>query len=124
MGLVYTGVKAHDDFIRRADVILQAANIGADAATIRLNEISFYQGCLQSAIANGCGVGPFIEALLRLGATVQLADIRDNDVPALPIMPDPPYPPAPVQISYLLREGGGYCLREGPDGGACLREGP
>jgi hypothetical protein len=64
-----SGVKNHDDSVNSAEMTRQIAVAAAagNAATIRNAEIVFHRVVVKSALANGCGVQPALQALRELG---------------------------------------------------------
>ena len=71
MSQVKTGNTSHDNTVATSEGSLQTMLAGASQSSIRTSEINHYRTCLRSAIANGCGVEPFMSALRSLGVTGQ-----------------------------------------------------
>jgi hypothetical protein len=69
MSLVMTGVKAHDDTVQKSVGVRQAAvaAAGNNQASVNTAEITHLRTCIASAIANKCGVEPFLTMLRTLG---------------------------------------------------------
>jgi hypothetical protein len=70
MSITQSGKKAHDDACNLSEMTRQSAVAAAagNAATVRTAEITHYQNCLASAVANGVQPGCFITALRYLRA--------------------------------------------------------
>jgi len=70
MSVVQSGVTAHDKNCADAERKRQAAAVaGASQATLRSAEITFYQTCRASAIANGLSPHQFNAALQEIQGT-------------------------------------------------------
>jgi hypothetical protein len=69
-GIIQTGNVTHDTNCINSERTLQAAiAAGGSQATINSAHITHFRNCAKSAIANGCGVEPFMTALRGLGVT-------------------------------------------------------
>jgi hypothetical protein len=68
MAISKTGNQNHDNTVNTAESTRQVAvAAAASQAAVNSAEITFYRAAKASAIANGCGVEPFITALRSLG---------------------------------------------------------
>jgi hypothetical protein len=65
---VQTGNSAHDAAVNKSYGVLQAAIAGMPTQTaVNAAYVAHYRTCIISAIANKCGIEPFLTALKTLG---------------------------------------------------------
>jgi hypothetical protein len=71
MSTIKTGNTTHDAKVNGAEAVRQAAVVpGATKATVVAADATFHRTAALSAVANGCGVVPFLTALRELGQTL------------------------------------------------------
>jgi hypothetical protein len=72
MSNALTGIKAHDDVVNAAEGARQTAVAAAsNQAGVKSAEVTYYRAVVKSALKNGCGVQPAMQALRELGVTGQ-----------------------------------------------------
>jgi hypothetical protein len=70
MSVVRSGNTTHDKTCADAERKRQSAIAGASQAAVRSAEVSYYQTCRASALANGVSPSQFNDALRELQGTV------------------------------------------------------
>ena len=69
MSQVQTGVRGHDDTVKKSYGTVLGVLAGTPTQkTVDNAYVTHYRACIASALANNCGVEPFITALRTLGA--------------------------------------------------------
>jgi len=72
MSTVNSGNRTHDTTCNQSEGVRQVSVAAATTqAAVNTAEILHYRNCLASALANNCGVQPFMSALRSLGVTGQ-----------------------------------------------------
>jgi len=68
MSVSKSGNQNHDSVVNLAEGARQTAvAAAANQAAVNAAEITFYRAAKASALANGCGIEPFVTALRSLG---------------------------------------------------------